>query len=251
MNEFYFYYFLGLSFIFTLGAVNLLNYLKFKKFFFKIQRMDMYLLVLATKRGEKIERQRISADLHDGIQGDLHAVRNYVSVLQESENDPDRKKLFQKISVGMDNALENIRHISRKLMPPILEKCGLVIQLEEYFSLLTQTSDVYFSLVCKENIILKDHVAYELYRIIQEFANNALKHGNVKKFNISIYSVEASLYIEIEDDGRSYNFQRLLKSSTGGIYNIVNRMIELNCRLSQLDTKKGNHFVISLSNQLC
>ena len=54
--------------------------LSYRNNLFKIKENEADLLLKATLEGERMERNRIAADLHDSVSGDLNAIKNYLLV---------------------------------------------------------------------------------------------------------------------------------------------------------------------------
>jgi signal transduction histidine kinase len=73
--------------------------------------------------------------------------------------------------------------------------------------------------------ILNSFAGITIYRIIQEFTNNTLKHAKATKLNISIAQDGDSLQIELKDNGVGFD---LANCSRGhGLYNMEKRCQEL------------------------
>lgn len=206
------------------------------------------LMLKASLESENKERQRIAADLHDGVSGDLNAIRIYLSILQKNEKDIDKQELFAEIKEGVEAALENTRQVSYKLMPPLIGLVGFDQVLEDYFGRLSKNSEIVFEVVCKENIPeFSAEKSYELFRVVQEFTTNMMKYGKITHCCIILYSLDEKCYIEIVDDGLQFDFKMLSSTSKGsGLKNINSRLKVIDAELSQRDVMQGNHFVISL-----
>lgn len=231
---------------FALGLIVLV--LSYKNSFSRMKRKEAELLLKTSLESEKNERQRIAADLHDSVSSDLSAIRNYLAVILKSEKDNEKIEIFSDLKNGVETAIENTRQISYKLMPPLLEKFGLVVALEDYFSKLNEKLDIKFTLDCKdENFKINHAVSYELYRVIQEFTTNMLKYGNVKNCYIILNSDTKFFSIKIIDDGMIYNFKDALATSSGtGLKNISSRLKTIDATIEQQKTTDGNHFIITL-----
>lgn len=220
----------------------------YQNYFSKMKRKEAELLLKATLESEKQERQRIAADLHDSVSGDLNAIRIYLAILQNGELDLKKQELFIEIRKGVETALENTRLISYKLMPPLLEFFGFVVTLQDYFEKLTQSTIIPFTVICKEeDLVFSSSVSYELFRVVQEFTTNMLKYGGIRSCNVVLYSLEDTVCIEIIDDGQPFDFRTLLSTSKGsGIKNINSRLKIIEAELLQRQVAEGNHFVITL-----
>ncbi|WP_298154841.1 histidine kinase [Flavobacterium sp.] len=213
----------------------------------KIKRKEAEVLLKANLESEKNERKRIAADIHDGLSGDLNAIRNFVSIFQKIEADPEKSDMLKSIKTGVEAALENTRSISYKLMPPLLESAGIVVALDDYFQRVSIATKIVFTIDEKAELKLDASTAYEIFRIVQEFTTNMVKYGNASHFTVVFSSTSAHQIVEMFDDGVGYDIEALFKSSKGaGISNIRSRVKILEAKLEQRPTEAGNHFVIML-----
>jgi signal transduction histidine kinase len=98
------------------------------------------------------------------------------------------------------------------LTPPELEK-GLIPGVKSMFQRIANVS----SIQIKKNIIegvedaLRMHVdEYALYRIIQEFVNNAVKHSDCTEitFNVRTENMR-QISIEVADNGKGFNMHQI------------------------------------------
>jgi len=233
--------------VFAFGLIYLSLF--YNNYIIKIKRKEAELLLKASLESEKKERQRIAADLHDSVSSDLSAIRNYLAVILKQDFDAERSVVFQELKVGVETAIENTRTISYQLMPPLLEKLGFIDALDDYMKRLSKQTSVSFLLQNKETgLDLDPMISYELFRIIQEFTTNMLKYGGVSHCKVVLYVLEQKVFIEIIDDGVSFDFEKSLATSVGtGLKNISSRIKAIDGSLGQREVAQGNHFVISFS----
>ena len=87
---------------------------------------------------------------------------------------------------------------------------------------------------------------YELniYRIIQELVNNAIKHSNCKEVRIRLHQVEENIILIVSDDGIGSTPKQ--KRNGIGLYNIKNRLASLNGKL-KIETSKNKGFKVVIS----
>lgn len=226
------------------GLISLVLF--YQNYFSKMKRKEAEQLLRVSLDSEKNERKRIAADLHDSVAADLSAIKNYLVLLQKT-NDIKDIAGFGEIKESVDNALENTRLISYKLMPPLLETFGLVAAVQDSFERLNHKTAIPFILRSEKAPSLSTNVSYELFRIIQEFTTNMIKYGKVSVCHVNISESDSSIFIEIRDDGKKYNFMESLKASKGsGLQNINSRLKVINADLAQQETVEGNHFIITL-----
>jgi signal transduction histidine kinase len=197
---------------------------------------------------EKEERKRISLDLHDGLQGDLSAVRNFLVLLKRAKTDEDKELLLFETRTAVENAIENTRLLSQKLMPPLLIDGGLIVVLNQYFKSLNKSTGKTFLLRADLfDSTFSETASYELFRVIQEFCTNFIKYGNDDQFLVVIMTNDIFNVIEIIDNGIPFYFKECYTNSNGsGLKNIQTRITVLNGTLDQREVVNGNHFVIHL-----
>lgn len=205
-------------------------------------------LLKVSLENEKKERNQIASDLHDSVSNDLSAIRNYLVVILKGEFDFERISLFQDLKEGVEAALEHTRQVSYKLMPPLLDKLGFEVALEDYLNKLNEKSGVWFTKSSKEGKFeLNSDVSYELFKVVQEFCTNRIDHGKSKNCNILLFVLDSIAYIEIIDDGKPYNFEKALSLSSGtGLKTISLRLKVIGAELIQKKSRRGNHIIIRL-----
>lgn len=220
----------------------------YQRHFAKMRQKETETLLKTALDSEKEERQRIAKDLHDSVQGDLSAVRNYVALFTKKTTDLETKDLLGVIASALEQTAENTRLISYKLMPPLLETSGFIAAVLEYFDRLTQSSGKSFTVNASiSESFISTAVAYELFRIVEELTQNMLKYGRISECNLSINKIELEIYIEIKDDGIPFNFKTSYSESKGsGLHNIKSRLASINAEMVQGEAVIGNHFVIRL-----
>lgn len=165
------------------------------------------------------ERMRIGKNLHDEISV-------LISAAQLKASAADMKELLEQIG-------HTARTAAHRLMPLQLKNTGLHQTLSNMVAQYTQTGSL--ALVLHNN--RPDYnfslgASIELYRIISELLNNAMRHAKASEINISLYFAGETLNIEVEDNGcgmdlNSQNFKKGL-----GWNNISSRTKLLNGRHS-------------------
>ncbi len=187
----------------------------------------------AALESEKQERSRIASDLHDGVSGDLNAVRNYIAILSKSLEDRQAIHLLSDMEEAVENAIGNVQCISYNLMPPLLESHGLIITLQSFLTRVKKSENILIDEFYQADFVnISPQYAYEIYRIVQELISNTIKHGKANHLLIQITIDIDRLLISITDNGKEFNLAENLKSSRGmGLKNIAARMMKLNASL--------------------
>ena len=163
------------------------------------QRMEEFAEVTAR------ERRRIGQDLHDSIGQTLTGM----SLLSRSLSNALRKDNHigsgdaSQISELADEASNQIRQISRGLMPSEIVRYGLYSSLRELARITTGSC----GMICETRLDTAldfPDVAVEthLYRIAQEAINNAVRHAEASRIDIIISEINGMVQLEVVDNGQ-------------------------------------------------
>lgn len=184
-------------------------------------------LLSATIETQEIERQRIARDLHDEIGAMLSAVKMNLSLASRKTEEPKKlSPLLSETSDMLKDSIQQVRHISHALLPPLLEKFGLVAALK---SMLTKAQpeegpQVLFKIKGEETR-LQPQKELGLYRVALEFINNALKHAEAQQIRLDLGYDAEGINLEIKDDGKGFDIEGKKKEAEGlGLRNIESRI---------------------------
>ncbi len=163
------------------------------------QRMEEFAEVTAR------ERRRIGQDLHDSIGQTLTGM----SLLSRSLSNALRRDGHagstdaSQISGLADEASNQIRQISRGLMPSEIVRSGLCASLRKLARMTTDSCGILCEARLDESLKFPD-VAVEthLYRISQEAVNNAVRHSGASRIDIVISEIDGLHQLQVIDDGR-------------------------------------------------
>ena len=165
---------------------------------------------------QETERKRIASELHDSLGQDLLVVKNSALAGLNSAGDESlARKQFNEISTMTSRALEEVREITQNLRPYHLDRLGLKDALEFMIEGIAIPSKISFS----SNIdtidgMLSKEAEMHLYRIVQETANNIIKHSGATKARVTLQRKGRSLELSIADNGKGF----LSNSSAVGSY---------------------------------
>jgi len=164
-------------------------------------------------------------------------------------NEIDAKnELLKMAEDSLENTLLNTKNIVNKLMPPLIESRGFETALDEYLEKLRLSSslNVSFSSTLNGNDVSKEH-AYELFRVVQEWIQNIIKHSKATKIDVSLKSFQNSILLSIEDNGEAFNFKEsLLRSKGSGLSNIKSRLQVIGAEMKQEFIQNGNTVTFEL-----
>jgi PAS domain S-box-containing protein len=136
-----------------------------------------------------MEQRRIGQDLHDGVCQHLAGIELMSQVLEERLRKKSKADGEQaaKISRHVREAIAQTKSLARGLAPVDLESNSLSAALQELAGIVQRLFDVSCVFEGPEKFTVRDQdTATHLYRIAQEAANNAIKHGKAKKIVIQL-----------------------------------------------------------------
>ena len=165
------------------------------------------------------ERYKIGQYLHDDLGQHLVGIEAMCSLLLKrlkSQNNPE-VKIAEEIHEYLKEAHEKARVTARDLCPVRLEENGLSFAITD---LITKTEKI-FGINCifhnfNMNVrIYNSQVAINIFYIVQEAVNNAVKHGKVKNIIVTYSSNEDNIYLSIEDDGVGFDVSQATSPGIG------------------------------------
>ncbi len=195
--------------------------------------------------GEEKERLRIAQDLHDGINGDLSVIKYKItSVNQDKFNIDEREEVEFAVSM-LDNAIEQVRHISQNLAPPSLQKFNLTEAIQQYCTKISDSNSLKINFQhYGEALTLKKEIETAIYRIIQEAINNTVKHSKASEVLVQINNHDNNLHITIEDNGIGFKVNSAYKGL--GLRNIQSRVELLKGELTIDSNDTGTSIQINI-----
>lgn len=195
--------------------------------------------------GEEKERRRIAQELHDGLNGDLAAIKYRLSTLDESGLSAiDSKNLFKVIDM-IDDSCAQVRSISHNLMPSSIMHFGLIETIKQYCLKIETTNLFKIDFQSFGNYIeLSKKSETVIYRIIQELVTNILKHAKATEALVQFNYREDELFITVEDNGIGFDVNAISKGI--GHDNIKTRIDVLNAHLNVDSSSAGTSYTISI-----
>lgn len=190
---------------------------------------------------EKIEeeRSRISKDLHDNIGHSLSIVKSRIvrGKMEETESESSLKDY-------VNNIISQVRMISHDLFPSYMEKIGL----EKAIISLTNQIQAATGIECNCDVTplansLSSNIQLHLFRIIQECANNTIKHSEANALKIVLSEKNGTYWFVYEDNGKGINTEQIKGM---GILAIKERANSIGAQMSieQNSKKKGFKLIL-------
>ena len=212
---------LGILFISLLTfGINQRNKRKYAK---KLQQLE-------NERQIKLERERISKDLHDSLGAYANAVLYNTELLEKEKTDTKREELIGDLKFASKDIITALRETvwALKKEEYTAEECLLRIRnfiqpFAKYYS------HIQFSVTGEAPAGLKLHYtkALNLVRIVQEAVTNSIKHAAPTLITINTLPDPAKWKLEVKDNGKGFNYDTLNELERGnGLFNMEHRAAE-------------------------
>ncbi len=165
------------------------------------------------------ERYNIGQYLHDDLGQHLVGVEAMCSLLENRLKASGNSEitLAGEIHEYMKEALDKTRGAARGLCPVSLEENGFSFAIRD----LALRAEKMFGISCIFHnfnifeIIYNSQIAINMFYIVQEAVNNAVKHASCSEIIITYFSNEDNLYISVEDDGKGFDPKEIASNGMG------------------------------------
>lgn len=172
------------------------------------------------------ERRRLARELHDGIGQNLTALKHRLSQLHDelpTDAAPLRARLAEAVALCA-GSLEDTRHLSRLLRPPILDDLGLEPALQWLARSLDGQRGMSVVTEIEPLPALDGELQTLLFRVAQEALTNASKHAAAGSALLSLAARSGELRLQVIDDGRGCDPELALRSGGNGLGGMRERL---------------------------
>lgn len=193
------------------------------------------------------ERGRIARDLHDGLGQNLIILKNKFNKLNIPHTDTTNE-----IDTNFSETIEEVRSISRSLIPPELRRLGLQKSIDKMLLDIEKSTSIIVTSDLELLNILEPNQAQELrlYRIIQELTTNTIKHSKATALKIEFVSTDTGYTIIYYDNGIGINIDNISEITDSlGLKSISQRLIFLNGNIKYEKQAKGFKAVLKIKNK--
>lgn len=169
------------------------------------------------------ERRRVARELHDDITQKLALLEIQMDqVLQSADGASQLKDKIAPIRDSVGKLSDDVRNISHRLHPAILESLGLAAALKNLTEEFGQREGMLATFHSGEvRSPIPQDAATCLYRIAQEALRNVAKHAGKTHVKVSLDGIEKGVRLEVRDFGIGFD---TAESEFGlGLVSIVER----------------------------
>jgi len=201
--------------------------------------------------GQEEERKRIAMDIHDGIGQMLTSLKYQIESIDVKEGKTASQKIADADHLIKD-VIKEVRRVTFNLKPTVLGDYGLQAALKVFIHEIAKLTDI--KLVYKttgEMERLPQKVENNIFRIIQEAINNAIKYSGADTIEVVLQHNEQQLLIVVKDEGRGFDARiveaRSMNIESGrGFFNMYERTEYINGKLD-IQSAPGQGTTVALT----
>lgn len=187
--------------------------------------------------GQEEERKRIAMDIHDGIGQQLTSLKFQIESIPVND-DPAAENKINEIKQGIKDVIKEVRRVTFNLKPTVLGDYGLQAALSVFIKEIGKLSDIELSYRTEGDISIRlpQKVENNIFRIVQEAINNAIKYSNAEKIEVLLQQNDTDIVITVSDQGSGFD-EKLVESrsvnieSGRGFFNMYERTEYINGEL--------------------
>ena len=161
------------------------------------------------------EQRRIGQELHDGLGQQLTGLGLLATSLMNKASKPEYE-LATRLARGLQEAISQVRALSRGLMPVNIDAGGFTSSLQILVDEIRANCNIAIVLNIRERIRILDNTsALHLYRVAQEALNNAVKHAQANRIEITLGKEGDLGLLSIRDDGLGFTESKQKSNGLG------------------------------------
>lgn len=242
---------LGISIVFLSRKNREINILSASLLKEEIEKKELEKVGIAITTQEK-ERSEIARKLHDEVGGILSMAQLNLSLaaVQENTNGDGDQNYLTKAADLLDIGHEQLRTITKSLVPHYLVKFGLSKALEKTISqkMGQLTTKYTFKTNLTEDTEIEENIMIHFFFISSELITNLMKHSRPDKVDITLNLEDGQLQLHLEHNGLALSqndYEKFsLESDSLGLMNIRYRLHLINGQLHFTRKKdKGEVFL--------
>ena len=155
------------------------------------------------------ERTAIARELHDELGQVLTALRMEAVWLHGrlGQSDPQGAARALDMCELIDRTITEVRGISTRLRPAVLDDLGLVDALEWHAADFEKRTGIACDFSHGTVPQVREYIAIAAYRVAQEALTNVARHARAERADVSLRVGDGRLILTVEDDGQGFDPQ--------------------------------------------
>jgi signal transduction histidine kinase len=168
-------------------------------------------------QAQEAERARLSRDLHDQTGQALAALLMGLNAARRKPTLEETQEALGSLEEIVRDALADVRTIAVQLRPAALDELGLAAALERLAKTLggDDSVEVVVTTTLTGERRLAPDIETAVYRIAQEAASNAHRHGGATRVDVTVVTRPGAVIATIEDNGRGFDPEHVTPGRLG------------------------------------
>ena len=203
--------------------------------------------------GQEEERKRLAMDIHDGIGQMLTSLKFHIESIDVSKRAEEIQNKLSEIRQLTSQVIREVRRVTFNLKPTVLSDYGLQAALNVFVKEIGKLSEIEltYSSDADSSLRLPQKIENNVFRIIQEAINNAIKYSQASRIDVSLHQTESSIVIAVKDNGQGFDEKLVEKRSVNiesgrGFFNMYERTEYINGSLD-VKSEPGKGTIIMLT----
>ena len=187
--------------------------------------------------GQEEERNRIAMDIHDGIGQMLTSLKYQIESIDITSGDKARGKIAE-VDQLIKQVIREVRRVTFNLKPTVLGDYGLQAALKVFVQETSKLVDVKLIYNTTGHVDrLPQKIENNIFRIVQEAINNAIKYSEAESIEVGLAQVENNIVVNVKDKGKGFDSRMIEARSVNiesgrGFFNMYERTEYVNGELS-------------------
>lgn len=207
----------------VIGAMqDITNLKRLKNKILRNRIVTQRLITEATINSQEKEREELGKELHDNINQILTTSKMFIDIAMK--NPALRDELLPKSLSNLSNAIEELRKLSKSLVPPTLEDLGLEDAIRDLLLTASMVTSVEYTFKCEDvtHFLVPQNIQLMAFRIVQEQVNNISKYAKASQGRVHLWFEKGNMCLSVADNG--IGFDPHSKVSGIGLRNIKSRV---------------------------
>lgn len=187
----------------------------------KVAYAKLRLLAHQVVQSQENERAHLSRDLHDGTSQTLVSIKLLLeSAVEQLDRSPTAgaPPALTKALARLQDAAAEVRRISHRLRPALLDTLGLPSALRHLGEEFCEHSGIAFSMqVGGEPVDLPEEIKTVFFRVAQEALTNIEKHAHASRVEMQLTFARHELALVVRDDGAGFDLAYVQQHPSRGI----------------------------------
>lgn len=180
------------------------------------------------------ERESISRDLHDNVGSQLSVISSSldnISFLAEKQKLTSER--VETVNEFVREAIQSLRDTIWATHQETFSLAEFRARVQQYIHKYYQSENCLISVNFEENDInLSSSQSLNLFRIIQEALNNAIKYAQASSISIDLKIIDKQIQLNIIDNGVGFDVESKKAEPHFGLLNMQKRVNEINGKLN-------------------